>query len=185
MVSALEIVKHIMDGVLLLKPTLFGDDRGYFYESYNAKRFAELTGVRTDFVQDNQSLSQKNVLRGLHFQNPPFAQGKLVRVLQGAVQDVVVDIRRHSPHYGQHFEVELSAENHLQMYIPEGFAHGFLTLEEQTVFVYKCTDYYEKNSEGCIAWNDPMLKIQWKTKTPLVSEKDKMGQRFEDFTSLF
>ncbi|TVR41751.1 MAG: dTDP-4-dehydrorhamnose 3,5-epimerase [Cryomorphaceae bacterium] len=174
-----------MNGLFLLKPTVFGDDRGYFYESYNAKRFTELTGVQDAFVQDNQSLSQKNVLRGLHFQNPPHAQGKLVRVLQGAVQDVVVDIRKSSPHFGRYFEVELTAENNLQLYIPPGFAHGFLTLEDNTIFVYKCTDFYNKNSEGCILWNDASLGINWKTEHPIVSEKDKLGQRFEDFTSLF
>ena len=168
----MEIVSYPIQGPLLLKPRLFEDDRGYFFESYNQNNFIA-SGIDAEFVQDNQSLSSKGVLRGLHFQNPPFAQGKLVRVVSGAVLDVAVDIRPASPTFGQYVAVELSAENKYMMYIPAGFAHGFLTLEDNTLFLYKCTQVYNKESESGILWNDPSLNIEWGTVQPLVSDKDK------------
>lgn len=177
------ITTHIPD-VLIIKPKVFEDSRGYFYESYNALLFQK-HGVDVNFVQDNQSLSQKGVLRGLHFQNPPHAQGKLVRVIKGAVLDVVVDIRKKSPTYGQHFDIELNEKNKVQLWIPAGFAHGFVTIENDTIFSYKCTNYYNKPSEDCILWNDPDIGINWRIDTPLLSEKDKLGKSFKKFESLF
>jgi dTDP-4-dehydrorhamnose 3,5-epimerase len=141
--------------------------------------------MKLDFVQDNQSLSQKGVLRGLHFQNPPHAQGKLVRVITGAVFDVAVDIRKNSPTYGKWFGLELTEKNKWMMYIPGGFAHGFATLQDNTIFSYKCTNFYDKASEDCILWNDPDLAIDWKIENPLLSEKDMQGRSFRDFRSQF
>ncbi|MDX1668451.1 MAG: dTDP-4-dehydrorhamnose 3,5-epimerase [Limnobacter sp.] len=169
-------------GVYLLEPTVFGDSRGYFFESFNNHKFEQLTGFLPYFVQDNQSKSAKGVLRGLHFQVSPKAQGKLVRVVQGAVYDVAVDIRPDSPTFGQWEGVILSEENHHQLWIPPGLAHGFLTLEENTVFQYKVTDYWSKEHERCIAWDDPDLAISWpENTTPLVSEKDAQGQSLASF----
>ena len=170
--------------LLIIQPRIFTDDRGYFYESYNKGSFKKL-GLDLNFVQDNQSLSQKGVLRGLHFQNPPFAQGKLVRVIQGSVLDVVVDIRSKSPTYGQHEKVKLSGENKTMFWIPPGFAHGFVTLENNTILTYKCTSDYNKDSEGALIWDDPSLNIDWGVKNPLVSEKDQLGDLFENFQSQF
>ncbi len=170
--------------LLLIKPRIFGDERGYFFESYNQQAFAE-AGIDFDFVQDNQSLSSKGVLRGLHFQQPPHAQGKLVRVIQGAVLDVAVDIREGSPTYGQHFKVELSGENKWMFWIPPGFAHGFLTLEDETIFSYKCTNFYNKESEGSVLWNDPVLNIDWGTKEPQLSEKDNQARPLSELQSKF
>lgn len=180
----MEIGKTPIEGLLLLKPQVAHDPRGYFYESYRKDLFANI-GVTDDFVQDNQSLSQKGILRGLHFQAPPFAQGKLVRVIAGAVLDVVVDIRKASPSYGQHFSIILTGENLLQFWIPPGFAHGFLTLEDHTIFAYKCTNYYNKPAEGGIRWNDPALGIDWNVESPLLSDKDKLTPLFKDFDSPF
>jgi len=143
----MEIIKTPLDGLLVINPRIFGDDRGYFFESWSKQSFAEV-GLDLDFVQDNQSLSNKGVLRGLHFQNPPYEQGKLVRVIKGAVLDVALDIRKNSPTYGQHFSVELSEENKTLVWIPPGFAHGFATLKDNTIFSYKCTEVYNKESEG-------------------------------------
>lgn len=179
------IHKTFIEGLLIIEPKVFGDERGYFFESFNKEKFKNLTGIETDFVQDNQSKSQKNVLRGLHFQKPPFAQGKLVRVIQGAVLDVAVDIRKNSPTYGKSFSIELSANNKTILWIPKGFAHGFVSLEDNTIFTYKCTDYYNPSSEGCIIWNDKNLNIDWKVENPIISEKDKMGVSFEGFESIF
>ena len=172
-------------GLYIIKPTLFGDSRGYFFESFNSKLFAEKTGLNKTFVQDNESKSQKNVLRGLHFQNPPFAQGKLVRVIKGSVLDVAVDIRRESNSYGRHIKQVLSEQNKTMMYIPEGFAHGFVTLENDTIFSYKCTNYYNKESEKCLLWNDKTLNINWDVENPILSEKDKLGQNFSSFVSKY
>jgi dTDP-4-dehydrorhamnose 3,5-epimerase len=180
----MEIIETKLKGVRVIKPRVFEDARGYFLESYNRNVFAE-AGLNMDFVQDNQSLSQKGVLRGLHFQNQPYAQGKLVRVITGAVLDVAVDIRKNSPTYGQWFGLELTEKNKWMMYIPEGFAHGFATLEDNTVFSYKCTNFYNKASEDCILWNDPDLAINWHLKDPLLSEKDLQGKKMKDFVSLF
>jgi len=180
----METTKTFIKDLLVLQPKVFQDDRGYFYEPYNRKTFA-IAGVKEDFVQDNQSLSQKGVLRGLHFQKPPYAQSKLVRVIQGAVWDVVVDIRKNSPTYGKHFGIELSASNKTIFYIPEGFAHGFATLEDNTVFLYKCSDFYNKESEDSILWNDPDLAIPWNMPNPILSEKDKKARAFSSFNTMF
>jgi len=153
-------------------------------ESYRAS-LLESNGINTRFVQDNQSLSAKGILRGMHFQAPPYAQAKLVRVVSGAVLDVVVDIRKGSPWYGHFVAVELNDENMHQLYIPEGFAHGFLTLAENTLFQYKCSDYYNKESEGGIAWNDPEVGIDWGITDPVLSEKDKDNVQLKDFESPF
>lgn len=180
----MELVETQLRGLVVIKPRVFADGRGYFFESYNKAAF-EQRGLNMNFVQDNQSLSQKGVLRGLHFQNNPHAQGKLVRVITGSVFDVAVDIRKNSPTYGKWYGVELTGKNNWMMYIPEGFAHGFVTLEDNTVFSYKCTNFYNKASEDCILWNDDTLAINWNLENPLLSEKDMMGKRFKDFTSLF
>lgn len=156
----------------LIHPAVFEDPRGYFFESYNFDRFSE-AGIEDHFVQDNQSLSQTGVLRGLHFQVGEFAQSKLVRVIKGAVLDVAVDIRKGSPTYGKHLAVELNEKNKLMLYVPIGFAHGFLTLSDDTIFTYKCGSVYNKSSEMGIMWNDPELMIDWKVENPLLSEKTK------------
>jgi dTDP-4-dehydrorhamnose 3,5-epimerase len=181
----MEIIQTGIRDLLVLKPRVFGDDRGYFYESFNTKLFQEKTGVKVDFVQDNESESIQNVVRGLHLQAPPFAQGKLVRVVRGSVLDVAVDIRKGSPTYGKHFKAELNEENHLMMWIPAGFAHGFSVLRDKTVFLYKCTDFYNKESERTIQWNDPALGIDWMINNPVVSGKDQQGTLFKNFESPF
>ncbi|SMC70860.1 dTDP-4-dehydrorhamnose 3,5-epimerase [Pedobacter nyackensis] len=184
----MQITKTPIEGLLIIEPKVWRDNRGYFYESYNAKLFAE-AGINVNFVQDNQSFSQKGALRGLHAQAQPFEQGKLVRVLQGAVMDVAVDIRKDSPTYGQHFDIELSEENHKQLWVPAGFLHGFLTLEDQTIFTYKVSNYYDKDSEIGVMWNDPDLNIQWSRDIPesefLLSDKDQVLSQFKDFKSPF
>ncbi|KTS93931.1 dTDP-4-dehydrorhamnose 3,5-epimerase [Pseudomonas parafulva] len=162
--------------VLLFAPKVFGDDRGFFYESFNANVFEEVTGLRSDFVQDNHSRSVKGVLRGLHYQLPPHAQGKLVRVVQGEVFDVAVDIRRSSPTFGKGVGAVLSAENKNQLWVPPGFAHGFVTLSETAEFLYKTTDFYSPASERCIAWDDPEIAIEWPIDfSPSLSGKDQLG----------
>ena len=177
-----------LPGLFIIEPRIFGDARGHFLESYRKDLFAA-NGISEDFVQDNQSLSGKGILRGLHFQAPPHAQGKLVRVLQGRVLDVVVDLRRSSRTYGRWFSLELSPEKATMFYIPPGFAHGFLTLEDQTIFAYQCTNYYQPTSEGGLRWDDPGLAIDWAWKDPhhppLVSAKDQILPYFEDFNSPF
>ncbi len=180
----MEIEHTFIKDLLVLKPKVFKDGRGYFLESWNEKKFAEC-GITSQFVQDNQSLSQKGVLRGLHFQNPPFAQAKLVRVINGSVLDIAVDIRKNSPTYGKYFSIVLSAENKTMFFIPEGFAHGFLTLEDNTIFAYKCAGYYNKDSEDALLWNDPDLNIDWGEKNPSLSEKDIAAKSFKTFESKF
>ena len=180
----MEIIESDLKGLFIFKPKVFEDARGYFFESYNQNAFKE-AGLNLNFVQDNQSLSQKGVLRGLHFQNSPHAQGKLVRVITGGVLDVAVDIRKKSPTYGKWFGLELTEKNKWMMYIPEGFAHGFLTLENNTVFSYKCTNFYNKASEDCILWNDTDININWNVTNPLLSEKDLQGKFIKDFKSMF
>lgn len=180
----MELISSAIPDVKIIKPLVFEDDRGYFYESYSKDIFKTL-GITDDFVQDNQSLSGKDILRGLHFQNPPYGQGKLVRVIKGAVLDVAVDIRKNSPSYGQWISQRLDEKNKLMMWIPAGFAHGFLTLEEQTIFSYKCTSYYNKASEGSIRWNDPDLKIDWGIEHPQLSQKDAVAPEFYRLISLF
>lgn len=181
----MEIVKTEIQDLLIIKPQVFEDDRGYFFESYNQDKFAA-HGVDVQFVQDNESRSMKDVLRGLHFQKPPFAQGKLVRVMRGSVLDVAVDLRRNSSTYGKWASIILSDKNKWMYWIPAGFAHGFLTLEDNTVFFYKCTNVYSKPSEGSILWNDPDLNIDWgKDIIPVLSDKDKVSPLFRDFESPF
>jgi dTDP-4-dehydrorhamnose 3,5-epimerase len=180
----MQVIPTFIPDLLIIQPTVFEDERGYFYESYSKALF-EKNGIIADFVQDNQSLSQKGVLRGLHFQNPPFAQGKLVRVIKGAILDVAVDIRKNSKTYGQHVDIELNEHNKTMLWIPPGFAHGFLTLENNTIFSYKCSNVYNKASEDCILWNDETLAIDWKIANPVLSEKDKIGKKFKDFQSMF
>lgn len=180
----MNIIDTSIPGPLIIEPDVFEDSRGYFFESYNRSKFHH-AGIKTEFVQDNQSKSHKNVLRGLHFQNPPHAQAKLIRVICGSVLDVAVDIRKGSPTYGKYVSTILSAENKTMFFIPEGFAHGFLTLEDHTIFCYKCSNLYNKESEGCILWNDKILNIDWGIESPIVSEKDENGQFFHEFVSKF
>ena len=179
----MHIEKTFIKDLLILSPNIFSDNRGYFLESYNKNDLKTVLNV--EFVQDNESMSQKNVLRGLHFQKPPYAQGKLVRVITGSVLDVAVDLRKKSATYGSHFKHILSAENKNQLYIPEGFAHGFVVLENNTIFSYKCTAYYNKEAEDAILWNDPSLNINWDITDPIISEKDKNAQLFTNFNSPF
>jgi dTDP-4-dehydrorhamnose 3,5-epimerase len=180
----MEIFKTGIPDVVILKPDVFGDDRGYFFESFQKEKFRTL-GIDATFFQDNESFSQKGVLRGLHFQKPPFAQGKLVRVIKGSVLDVAVDIRQSSPTFGQWISITLSGENKWMCWIPEGFAHGFMTLENDTIFSYKCTNYYDKASEGAIRWNDPDLNITWGTDNPTLSAKDAEAPLLKDLPAIF
>ncbi len=180
----MEIHKTAIEGLLILKLKSFSDNRGSFCETYNKQLFAA-HGLNMDFVQDNQSISRKGVVRGLHLQVPPFAQGKLVRVVHGSAIDVAVDLRRQSPTFGQHVTVELNAKDSVLFWIPEGFAHGFAALEDNTIFQYKVTNYYNKDSERAILWNDPDLNIQWNIENPIVSQKDLESKLFKDFISPF
>ena len=180
----MQITKTKIPGLLIVKPQVFDDTRGYFFESYNLQKFSN-AGIPVNFVQDNESKSQKGVLRGLHFQNPPYTQGKLVRVIKGSVLDVAVDLRVGSPTYGQWDSVILSEKNKLMYWIPEGMAHGFLTLEDDTIFFYKCTNLYNKESEGSVRWNDPDLNIDWGIKNPILSEKDNLVPYFKDLNNKF
>ncbi len=180
----MEVIETEIKDLLIIKPRVFADARGYFFESYNELVFQK-HGIDAHFMQDNQSLSSSNVLRGLHFQAPPFDQGKLVRVITGAVLDVAVDIRKGSPTYGKHVALELNEENKTMFFIPPGFAHGFLTLRDNTIFSYKCTNVYNKESEGCVLWNDSSLGIDWNCDNPILSEKDIAGTPFQSFVSPF
>ncbi len=180
----MEVIETGIQDLLILKPKIFEDPRGYFFESYNRNAFLN-AGINVDFVQDNQSLSQKGVLRGLHFQNPPYDQGKLVRVINGSVLDIGVDIRKNSPTYGKHYSVILDGREKLMFWVPSGFAHGFLTLEDDTIFAYKCTNFYNKASEVSIAFNDPDLGINWGIDHPILSDKDREGIAFSSFKSPF
>jgi dTDP-4-dehydrorhamnose 3,5-epimerase len=180
----MEISTTNISGLIVLQPKVFYDERGYFFESFREDKIRE-AGISVEFVQENESRSQKGVLRGMHFQNPPYEQGKLVRVVQGSVLDVVIDIRKDAPTYGKHYSIELSAENKTMFWIPAGFAHGFLALEDDTIFQYKCTNYYNKASEGSLQWNDPDLKINWGDISPLISSKDIQAPLFKNFISQF
>jgi dTDP-4-dehydrorhamnose 3,5-epimerase len=180
----MEVIETHIKDLLIIKPKVFEDARGYFFESYNEAVFKS-HGIDANFIQDNQSLSNSGVLRGLHFQAPPYAQGKLVRVINGGVLDIAVDIRKNSPTYGQHVSIELTEENKTMFYIPPGFAHGFLTLRDNTIFSYKCTNLYNKASEGTVLWNDSDLQINWNIQNPILSEKDLMGTPFKEFNSPF
>lgn len=171
--------------VLLLTPRIFTDDRGAFFESFQQEKFNAAVGHPVTFLQDNESISAKRVVRGLHFQKPPFTQGKLVRVIKGAVLDVAVDIRKESPTYGQHVKVLLSGENRLQLWVPEGFAHGFAALEDDTIFQYKCTHYYDAGSEQSLLWNDPDLGIDWEVASPILSAKDAIAPTLVELNSPF
>ncbi len=170
----MNIITTEIEGLLILEPKVFGDERGYFFESFSQREFEEKV-CKTVFVQDNESKSGYGVLRGLHFQKPPFEQAKLVRVVKGKVLDVAVDIREDSPTFGKHVSVELSEENKRQMFVPRGFAHGFVVLSEEAIFQYKCDNYYMPQAEGGILWNDPVLNIDWKIpmEDVILSEKDK------------
>ena len=179
----MEFIKHRLSGVIECVPTKFHDERGYFYESYNQKRFAA-NGIPEDFVQDNFSFSTKGVLRGLHFQHNPHGQGKLVRVMTGKALDVVVDLRKDSPTFGQHEKFVLDAEKGNMLYVPIGFAHGFVALEE-TIFVYKCTNFWNKEAESGIRWNDPQLGIEWGVENPIVSDKDQILPDFDPNHPIF
>ncbi|WP_314138477.1 dTDP-4-dehydrorhamnose 3,5-epimerase [Buttiauxella noackiae] len=173
----MNVIKTNIPDVLIFEPKIFGDERGFFFESFNQLVFEEAVGRKVDFVQDNHSKSSKGVLRGLHYQLPPFAQGKLVRCVAGEVFDVAVDIRENSPSYGQWVGIILSAENKRQLWIPEGFAHGFLALSEEAEFIYKTTEFYSPVHERCIYWNDPSINISWGlNEPPKVSEKDSHGE---------
>jgi dTDP-4-dehydrorhamnose 3,5-epimerase len=178
------ITETKLPGLLVIDPKVFGDERGYFFESYNQKIFAE-AGLDVEFLQDNESKSSKGVLRGLHFQAPPFEQGKLVRVARGAVMDVSVDIRKESATYGQWASFELSEYNKRMLWIPPGFAHGFVSLKDDTIFIYKCTGVYNRESEGSILWSDPDLAIDWGIDDPVVSDKDQQSTLFREFKSPF
>lgn len=183
----MNIIKTQLESCFEIEPKVFGDDRGYFYESFNAKTFEEVTGIKPAFVQDNQSKSKRGVFRGLHFQAPPYAQAKLVRVINGEVLDVAVDLRKGSPTYGHHHAVLLSAENKKQFYVPRGFGHGFLVLSDTAEFFYKCDNYYHQPSDGGIRYNDPSLNIDWQMDEAeiLLSAKDKELPFLADFDSPF
>ena len=183
----MNVIKTEIEGLLILEPKIFGDSRGYFYESYNKQRFEEVTGLNINFVQDNQSKSCYGVLRGLHFQKPPYAQSKLVRCVKGQILDISVDIRKSSPTFGKYIAVELNENNHRQLFIPQGFAHGFVVLSEEAIFQYKCDNFYHKESEGAIAWNDPEINIDWSIPFDdvILSDKDKVNPLLKDAEWVF
>ena len=172
-----------IEDLILISPNVFKDKRGYFLESYNYKKLAGI--ITANFVQDNESLSQKDVLRGLHFQCPPFAQAKLIRVIKGSILDVAVDLRKKSPTYGKHFKHVLSEKNKQQLYVPEGFAHGFLCLENNTILNYKCSNYYNPDSEKSILWDDADLNIDWGIEKPILAKKDTLAEKFSTFDNPF
>ena len=179
----MNVIKTDIEGVLIIEPQVFGDERGFFFESFNAEQFLAQTGVEVTFVQDNESRSKRGVLRGLHLQRAPYAQAKLVRVVSGRVLDVAVDIRPESPTFGRYVATELSGDNHRQMFIPKGFAHGYVVLEDDTVFQYKCDEFYHPESEGGIAWNDPQIGIEWGIPECeiILSDKDRNRKLLKEF----
>jgi dTDP-4-dehydrorhamnose 3,5-epimerase len=178
-----KVEKLDLEGLLLFTPVMYKDDRGYFMETYRREVCEQYCGV--EFIQDNESLSRKNVIRAFHFQQPPYAQAKLVRVVAGKIIDVVVDLRKSSPTYGHHLKVLLSSENNKQLFIPKGFAHGFLSLEDGTLVQYKCSEYYHPGSEGILSWNDPDIGVDWGVVNPILSAKDTSAGAFKDFESHF
>ncbi len=180
----IELIESVFDGLKLFKPRVFPDNRGYFLETYNSRDFAAF-GLPENFAQDNLSSSRLGTIRGLHYQLPPHEQGKLVWVIYGRVKDVAVDIRRGSPTFGKHYSIELSSENHYIFWIPAGFAHGFVTLEENTMFAYKCTQYYQPQAERGIRWDDPDLGIDWGMQNPIISSKDVTFPCLSEVTALF
>lgn len=181
----MQIEKTGFRDLLVIQPAVFADDRGAFQESFNEARFRIDTGLNVTFVQDNESVSKRNVIRGLHFQIPPKGQAKLVRVSKGSVLDVAVDLRQTEPTYGKYFSRILSGENATQLFIPEGFAHGFLVLEDDTIFSYKCTNYYSKELERSIRWNDATIAIDWGCDSPLLSPRDEQAMLFSEFETPF
>ena len=176
----MNFIETPIEGLLVIKPNVFVDDRGHFFESFIEKEMVR-NGIKESFVQDNQSMSNKGVLRGLHFQKSPHQQGKLIRVIKGSVLDVVVDIRKESRTFGKHFSIELNDKENKMLWIPHGFAHGFLTLEDNTVFLYKVTDYYTPITESGIIYNDIDLNIDWQIRMPIVSQKDKILPSFKEY----
>ncbi len=182
----MKVINTEIEGVVIIEPTIFSDNRGYFYESFSQREFEEKV-CRTTFVQDNQSYSRRGVLRGLHYQEAPYCQSKLVRVVKGSVLDVAVDIRVGSPTYGRYVAVELTSENHRQLFVPRGFAHGFAVLSEDAIFQYKCDNFYRKESEGALQWNDPDLAIDWQISEAdaVIVDKDICNPSFNDFSSPF
>ena len=182
----MEVIKTAIEGLVIIEPKVFKDARGYFFESFSQREFEEKVRI-INFVQDNESKSRFGVLRGLHFQKAPHAQSKLTRVIKGAVLDVAVDIRVGSPTFGKHVAVELSEENHRQLFIPRGFAHGFVVLTDEVIFQYKCDEFYAPESEGAIAWDDPTLAIDWKIPSDklILSPKDACNPQLKDATGLF
>lgn len=185
-INNMEVIKTNIEGVVIIEPRILRDERGYFFESFSQREFQEKV-CNTVFVQDNESKSCYGVLRGLHFQKPPYAQSKLVRVIKGAVLDVAVDIRKGSPTFGQHVAVELTEDNHRQFFIPRGFAHGFSVLTDEVIFQYKCDNFYAPQSEGALAWDDPDLGIDWRlpAEKVILSEKDRHHSRLKDADWLF
>ena len=183
----MEVLKTAIEGLLIIEPTVFGDSRGYFFESYNKQRFKDETGLDIDFVQDNESMSSYGVMRGLHFQCPPFTQSKLVRCVRGKVLDVAVDIRKGSPTYGQHVAVELTEDNHRQFFVPHGFAHGFAVLSETAIFQYKCDNFYAPQTDGGISIQDKTLGIDWQIPMDraILSDKDLKHPNLADLDSPF
>ncbi|MBO7261342.1 MAG: dTDP-4-dehydrorhamnose 3,5-epimerase [Alistipes sp.] len=181
------VIKTAIEGVLIIEPQIFGDERGYFFESYNEERFLSETGIAVHFVQDNESRSKRGVVRGFHFQRPPHAQAKLVRVVKGKVVDVAVDIRTGSPTYGKYVAVELSEDNHRQLFIPRGMAHGFVVMSDEAIFQYKCDNYYHPESEGAIAWNDPTIGMDWGVAEAdiILSEKDRQNPTLAELGEIF
>jgi dTDP-4-dehydrorhamnose 3,5-epimerase len=180
----MKVTKTNIEGLLIIEPSVFSDDRGYFFESYSETKYKK-AGIAADFIQDNQSFSRKGTVRGLHGQAEPFAQGKLVRVISGKVLDIAVDVRKGSPTYGKYFSIELSADNKLQFWVPGGFLHGFSVLEDNTIFAYKVNNYYHKDSEFGVLWNDPTLNIDWGIAPgeALISPKDLLLPDFKSFNS--
>lgn len=183
----MNVIKTAIEGVFVIEPKIFGDERGYFFESFNAKEFAEKTGLNITFVQDNESKSRYGVMRGLHFQKPPYTQSKLVRVVSGRVLDVAVDIRKGSPTYGKWVSCVMTGENHRQFFVPKGFAHGFCVLSDEAVFQYKCDDFYHPEAEGALAWDDETIGINWPIaiEDVILSEKDKHHPCLNDFETPF
>ena len=187
MIYPMEIIQTNIEGVFVVEPKVFGDERGYFFESFNAREFADKTGLDITFVQDNESKSRYGVLRGLHFQRPPFAQSKLLSVVQGKVLDVAVDLRKGSATYRKYFSCELSGENHRRLFLPKGMAHGYVVLSEEAIFQYKCDEFYHPEAEGGVAWNDEDIAIPWPVKADdiVLSAKDRQHPRLKDLESPF
>lgn len=181
----MKINKTEFKDLLVIEPDIISDSRGYFLETFNEARFRVETGLNITFLQDNESVSSKGVLRGMHFQLPPYSQAKLIRVAKGSVMDIVVDLRRSQPTFMKHYSILLSSANQHQLFVPEGFAHGFLVLEDETIFSYKCSNYYSRECDRSILWNDPDFQIDWGIEMPVLSEKDRNAMRYSDFDNPF